>query len=627
MARNVRTTTARTEKPADDSGDPTVQAILAAKREAEDGRRQRIWRSQMNRDAYNGIQDWTHKVEGQSTEFIPKTSETVDQFAAVFKRALTQFGDWFSVQVGKESPLSATTVRNILKYYLDRLPDGDSTTNFATRISDAAKNGLLECLMVFKVHGYRMPELAYRVVKDGNTEKVKAVDAKPFRLSIDLVPPEDYKPDPTGRKLYKIHTVERDWHQALAMAEAGVYDESVIAHIKEDFRRAEEEKRIQGIHEAAFRRRIVIDEYWGTLLNQQGEVSHETVLCALANDKYIIRKPEPYPNWYGEDPFVAIPMIRVPHTVWHRAVMDEVVSLNLALNELFNLTLDGGIASVWGVRQLRMDLLDDPTQVSNGIPQNKTLVLREGVPEGTKVLEQVTTGLVPPDAMAMYNVLEKEMVAASKQNVIGLGQLPDKVVKATEVASLDQSQSAMMDGIVSDVEQGITQVLRKAWLTLLQNADFLVESDLAELMTHKELITLANMSDAERFAKLANGAKFRVFGLSATLAKARDFQKIMALLQVSAQNPVLQRAMMVKFDGERILEKIIRVLNLNPEDLERDPDKDPSQEIRTVMGMMMAQNGQMPGQGPAASNQSAGMTGEPGMPSEINQTAQPSQVQ
>ena len=411
------------------------------------------------------------------------------------------------------------------------------------------------------------------------------------------------------------------------MAEAGVYDAGMVARISEDFRRVEEERRIQGIHEASFRRRIVIDEYWGTILDMKGEVSHETVLCALANDKYLIRKPEPYPNWYGEDPFVAIPMIRVPHTVWHRAVMDEVVSLNLALNELFNLTLDGGIASVWGVRQLRMDLLDDPTQVSNGIPQNKTLVLREGVPEGIKVLEQVTTGLVPPDAMAMYNLLEKEMVSASKQNVIGLGQLPDKVVKATEVASLDQSQSAMMDGIISDVEQGITQVLRKAWLTLLQNADFLVESDLAELMTHKELITLANMSDAERFAKLANGAKFRVFGLSATLAKARDFQKLMALLQVSAQNPVLQRAMMVKFDGERILEKIIRVLNLNPEDLERDPDKDPSQEIKTVMGMMMAQNGQMPGQGPAASNQSAGMTGEPGMPSEINQTAQPSQVQ
>ena len=270
-----------------------------------------------------------------------------------------------------------------------------------------------------------------------------------------------------------------------------------------------------------------------------------------------------------------------------------------------------------------MELLDDPTQVSNGIPQNKTLILREGVPEGVQALEQITTGGVPPEALTMYSFIERELQGAAKTNDVQMGQLPQKQVKATEVAEASQSASAMMDGIVSDVEQGIENVLRKAWMTLLQNADFLMESDLTELMTHKELITLANMTPAERFTKLANGAKFRVFGLSATLAKARDFQKIMALLQVSAQNPVLQRAMLVKFDGERILDKIIRLLNLNPEDLARDPDKDSSSEIKTTMALMMA----MGGNGPAASNQSSGMTGEPGMPSEINQTAQPSQVQ
>jgi hypothetical protein len=166
-------------------------------------------------------------------------------------------------------------------------------------------------------------------------------------------------------------------------------------------------------------------------------------------------------------------------------------------------------------------------------------------------------------------------------------------------------------------------VLRKAWLTLLQNADFLMESDLTELMSNKELLTLARMSPAERFAQLANGAKFRVFGLSQTLAKARDFQKIMALLQVAAQNPVLMRAMMVKFDGERILDKLIRLLNINPEDLARDPDKDSGPEITTTMALMQA----MGGAGRAATNQSTGMTGEPGMPSEINQAAMPSQVQ
>ena len=625
MARNVRQSVARTEQSTPSAADSQVTlAILSAKMEAENGRRQRLWRNQMNRDAYNGIQDWGHKLDGQSTEFIPKTSEVVDQFAAVFKRALTQYGDWFSVKMGKDSPLSDGTVRKILEYYLSHLPDGDTTTSFATRLSDAAKNGLLECLMVFKIHGHRVQELAYRVVEnEGKDAEVKAVQAKPFRLSVDLIPTEDYKPDPTGRKLYKIHTVERDWHQVLSMAEAGVYDEAAVRAIDEDFKRQEEERRIKGVTESSFRRRIVIDEYWGTLLNRDGTVMHEQCLAALANDKFIIRKPEPYPNWFGEDAFVAIPLIRVPHTVWHRALADEVVSLNMALNELFNLMLDGGISAVWGVRQLRMDLLDDPTQVSNGIPQNKTLVLREGVPEGIQALEQITTGSVPPEALQMYGFVERELQGAARTNDVQLGQLPQKQVKATEVAEASNSASAMMDGIVSDVEQGIEQVLRKAWLTLLQNADFLMESDLTELMSNKELLTLANMTPAERFAKLANGAKFRVFGLSATLAKARDFQKIMALLQVSAQNPVLQRAMLVKFDGERILDKIIRLLNLNPEDLARDPDKDATSEINTTMALMMA----MGGAGRAATNQSTGMTGEPGLPSEINQTAQPSQVQ
>lgn len=618
MAR-VRTNLARTEQPTDDGDITIVQAILAAKQEAENGRRQRLWRSQLNRDAYNGIQDFSHKLDGQSTEFIPKTSETVDQFAAVFKRALTQFGDWFSVKMGKDSPLSDTTVRRILEFYLNRLPDGDTTTNFATRLSDAAKSGLLECLMIFKVHGYRMQDLAYKVVED---DKVKAIDKKPWRLCVDLIPMEDYKPDPTGRKLYKIHTVERDWHQVLEMADAGVYDKAAVAKIDEDFKRDENERRLQGITESNYRRRVVIHEYWGTLLNLDGTAKETSILAAIANDKFLIRKPEPFPTWHGEDVFVAIPLIRVPHTVWHRAIMDEVVSLNLAMNELFNLILDGGIASVWGVRQLRIDLLDDPTQVTNGIPQNKTLVLREGVPEGVKVLEQVSAGEVPRDSLALYNMINQELFSAAKTNDIQMGMLPTKQVKATEVANASESNSAMLDGIVADVEGGICQILQKAWLTLLQNADFLVESDLTELMSHQEVVKLANMSDAERFAALANGAKFRVFGLSATLAKARDFQKIMALLQVCAQNPILLRAMMVKFDGTRILDMIIRVLNLNSSDLERDPDVDSGPEMKSVMGLM----GMMQGGAPGAGNQSAGLTGEPGMPSEINQTAQPSQV-
>jgi len=223
---------------------------------------------------------------------------------------------------------------------------------------------------------------------------------------------------------------------------------------------------------------VVVDEFWGTLLNEDGTVAHERVMCSVANEKYLIRPVEKFPFWHGESPFVKIPFIRKPFSVWHKALYDDVVGLNLAINELFNLMLDGGIASVWGIKQLRMDYLEDPRQVSGGIPQGKTLAIREDAPDGAKVLEQVTEGNVPTDALAMFNLLDREHNAAAKTNDIKLGNLPSRQVKATEVLESSQASDAVLDSITGDVEVGISKVLRKAFLTIMQNADdLLVDSN------------------------------------------------------------------------------------------------------------------------------------------------------
>ena len=99
MQNRVRQGLAKTDLPASNP-DPipegeqeVVQAIRAFRQEAENNRRHRMWMNRRNRDAYMGQQDYSAKIDGQSTEFVPKTSETVDQFAAIFIKALTQFGD------------------------------------------------------------------------------------------------------------------------------------------------------------------------------------------------------------------------------------------------------------------------------------------------------------------------------------------------------------------------------------------------------------------------------------------------------------------------------------------------------------------------------------------------------
>jgi len=82
-----------------------LDAVRGYFKEAEEARESRILKNRANHAAFMSDQDWSHKQDGQSTEFLPKSSVAVEQFTAFVKRALVQFGDWFSVEA-KAGPLT-----------------------------------------------------------------------------------------------------------------------------------------------------------------------------------------------------------------------------------------------------------------------------------------------------------------------------------------------------------------------------------------------------------------------------------------------------------------------------------------------------------------------------------------
>lgn len=597
-----------------------LQYIKDVRAESEEGRRERIQKNRVNREAYDNKQDWSHKVEGQSKEFIPKVSETVEQFSAFIRKGLTQFGDWFTPRVSDEAPLSDSAVRKLMRRFLENLHTQEGKMNFSVVLGDAVKTGLLESLMIFKVHGTQKSEKVY--VERG--EEVVLQEFTPWRLQIDVIPPEDYYPDPTRRNLYEVHRVERDLHhvQALSQGEDPIYDPKVVAQIQNDMEKELKEagERRPGEDRAkpSFRKSVVLDEFWGTILNFDGSVFKENVLMTMANDKYLIRAPIDNPFWHNESPFVSTPLIRVPFTVWHRALYDQVVPLNLALNELFNLMLDGGIASVWGIKQIRLDYLDDPSQVSEGIAQGKTLAVKEETPDGMKVLEQVTEGQIPPDAMAMYNLIDKEYNASAKTNELKLGNLPSKQVKATEIMEVSQSQASELEAITNDIESFLENLLRKAWLTILQHIDSVPIEEFNQVLTTKELFRLATTPPSRRFATMANGSSFKVDGLSQTLSRAREFQKLMALLQVASNSPVLLPALVKRVSPDKLLLRAMKMLNINPDDLGRD-----EKDLQDIPDQLAFLQNSLQGQG---QNAASGGVGESGLPSEINQEANPSEI-
>ncbi len=627
------------DRPVDDTMS-VIQAIRQYRDESEDARRTRIHNADRNWDAFLGRQDWSHKQAGQSTEFLPKVPVSVEQIAAMIKRGLIQFGNYFSIDVGSElvGKIDGSRLRTFLKAFLEDLwtpgtASGQLNT-FPLVMSDAVKQALLKNLIILKVHGGTMKRRRFTFERDELGPKLNMEEDDQWKLRIDLVRMEDYYPDPTGNGLYEIHRVERDIHQILQGVEDGIYLKSAVDQlIGMDQRRPEDEKLSEYDRNQdetitpSFRKRVVLDEFWGTLLDANGRIKHRNVVATIANDRFLIRPPEPNPFWHQESPFVVAPLIRVPHSVWHKALYDHATDINLALNELFNLIIDGGMTSVWGVKQVRVEDLEDPSQIEGGIRPGMTLAVKQTLPHNAKVVETVVEGDVPNEAMAVYEMLNREFTGAAMTNELKLGSMPPKQVLATEVLEASQSQNLMLDGLVSDLENSVIgPVLRKSFLVILQNAEG-VPDGIKKAGDPLVQTLIMEASPEERFATFAEKLQFKVNGLSATMTRALDFQKIMALLQAVSTNPALFAAFMKKFSPEAALRRLMTALNLNAEDLEKTPEEQEqaAQEMAEVQGAA-ALLGQGPqnaeGTGPTGVAGGAG-TGGDSQTAAIQQSANP----
>lgn len=624
-----------------------IQQVLTARDQAWDAKYSRMVKNRRNMDAYLGKQDWSYKQDGQSTEFIPKTSVAVEAMGNFIKRGLLKFGPWYSAQTDRslDQLVTGQQLCAILNNFLQDLWDGNNTSKkFEIVISDAIKMGLLNSVIILKIHGGMAPLRRFRFVPGqrlGDTQEEDTLEMeedKQWKLRIDLIPPEDYYPDPSGNGLFEIHSVERDLHEVLDAAEEGIYDPKVVKQLvdtdykmPEDEKKSEQDKNQDDFTQPSFRKRVVLDEYWGTLLKSDGTVAHRNVVCTVANKRFLIRPPEPNPFWHQESPFVAAPIVRIPGSVHHKALFDDAVGLNFALNELFNLILDGGMAAVWGTKQIRIEDMEDPGQVAGGLKQGTTIAVKQTLPHNAKVVEECSTGDVPQDAMAIYEAIDREFNTAVMTNELKLGSMPSKQVRATEIVEVSQSQAITLDGMIADVERTIIDpTLYKSWMCVLQNADDFNPQMMASVTDKVVANMIMRASPEERFALFGGRTQFRTFGLSATMAKALDFQKFMAMMQAVQMNPMLFRAFMMKFSPERALVTIMSKLNINPDDLQQSPEEQANagQAMQETLGLGMLMNPQ--GQGGQQSAAGAeGANGQPlgggsQVPAQINQGMNPS---
>lgn len=575
-------------------GAELVKIVEAYKREADNAKRSRMRQNANNWDFYHLKQDYSHKKPGQSREFLPKQMMAVEQITSFIHQGLVDMGEWFGVRAapGNAKPfMSDDEVRKILADQLEK-------AGFLTVIADAVKSGLLGSLMIFKVGGTEVSRPKYVAKRSkgavvGTDEKLVRYDKKQWQTKIEIIRPEDYYPDPTGKGLYELHEIEMDLHEVRALAEANpdIYDLEAVEALAADCsaQLEKERKERQTNQDEAMpkaRPQVRIVEAWGTFVNAEGEVECENSVCAVANGRHLIRPAGPNPFWHQKSPFVVAPLIRVPWSVWHRALMDAPTMLNQAQNELYNLILDAGMMGVFGVRQVRRNWLENPDAVTDGIGPNTTLEVGPQCPPGAKALETVSTSALDQSALAVFNLTNAEHSASSLTNDLRMGVLPDRAVKATEVVEASQSITGVFTGVVKQIEiSAIKPLLVQVWANTMQHVKDFNAPDYVSILGEARAKEVGKSSAKRRFAMTVDGHDFRVFGLTETLNKVKDFRKLTTLLQTVAQAPVLSEEFSRKYDFSKLLTEVMKALDIDADRIKLD-------QVDQLMGSMTAVEGE-----------------------------------
>lgn len=575
----------------EDISSEIVQIIESYKTESSQASITRRAQTNLNYDTFNSIQDWSEKIAGQSTEFLPKMSLAVRQFANFIRKGLIGSSDWFEAEV-KGGWLTET---DVFKLMLTQLKG----TNFPTAIMDSVSVGSLSGLCVLKVFPKEV--------------------SKGWQILVEPVNTMYYFPDPTGRDLYEIQLLEKDFYAVAALCNSGKYIKTAIESLTNSGNELPEKSREQARENqnpstaANGRNPVTITEFWGTLLRNDGSVLKENCRVVLGNGKVILKNPTPFPYWFKESCFVRTPLNRIPFSTYHKALFDDAVSLNLAANELFNLILDGGLNAAWGAKTVRSGDLSNPEQVSQGIPAGTTLIIKDEVPRGTKVLTVEKLGEVPADALNMYNLIDREFEEASMINSIKLGSIPARKVLATEVIKSDENSSVLLDGVIAQIETFASEALRKMWLLMMQYIQSLDMDDLINALGVEKAVKLT-LIDKEERKRLAELVSFRVKGISVMSSKVKTFQKLMALMQAVSQNAIMGKAFLQTYDLNKFLSLLIRSLDINPDDIKLSME-DAQSAIKQEVAI------------PSASADNKGisheMVGDMSLASEINQQAQP----
>lgn len=515
--------------------DDEILYILTLKQEAEDSTRDRRLMADELWSLYQNQQDYSSKKDWQSRIFIPKVFMSVEQAAAIVKRAVMSPKKLFKLDVvdreDEEAKKIMLKVEESFKLIL-----GD--TNFASAYAETIKESFITGIGITKV------------LWEGGLKYVNIATSKFF---ID----PDYKGGSFENPKYEIEEKELDLASLKEMAqrindEAGkqVFNMVEINKIKEDQRDVEhetEERLRRGIsNHTKPDKRVKITEFWGDIIDKQTNKIKKNQLRVLANEKYVIRSQD-YPFQHKKQPFVITIPIVYPHRgVWGISIVEPVVRMQYGYNNIINLAIDNLNFSVNKIFEYQPTNLVNAKNLTHLYP-GKLIAKHTANP----VITEVRTSGIGQDSFFCLDFLQSEIQKGTAVTEFLMGTA-GKSKTATEAELKTAQAQGLFDTIARDIEsQSLTKVIEMSFDLLIQFGVFPEQ--------------------------LRGRYKFEVGGLSLLLVRREQIERISQVLSMALQSQTLASMTNIR----ELYAKLLSLYNLD--DVLASEQQGPNQDQQMLM--------------------------------------------
>jgi hypothetical protein len=493
-----------------------INYILELKKEAEDATRERRNAADELWNLYQNRQDYTKKKDWQSKVFVPKVFMSVEQATALVKRAIMSPRRLFKItpinpddETAKEAQ---TDVDRVLKRALKE-------SNFATSYAETMKESFIV--------GLGVPKLLWE-------RGLKFVSVPTSKFYRD----PDWKSGSSEPPKYDIEEKEMDLAELKDMAKRinadsgkNVYNIAEINKIKEDQRdvaKETEERVRRGLSDHnKTDKRVKVLEFWGSIVDKKNNTVKKNQLRVIANEKYRIRSQD-NPFDHQKAPYLPVTPIIYPHRgAWGVSLVEPIVKMQYAFNNIINLAIDNLNFSINKVFEYQPSNLLNPKSLTQLYPGK--LVAKHTSAEAVR--EVRTTGL-SQDSFMVMELLQRETEKGTAITEFLMGTT-GKSKTATEAELKTAQAQGLFDTIARDIETNSLAPLIEMCFELLIQFGIIPE-------------------------ELRGRYKFDVGGLSLLLVKREQLQNIKEVLALALQSQTVTSMTNIR----ELYSKYLNFLNL-----------------------------------------------------------------